>query len=128
MEIRKHLHVLNKVIISISSLKYTVADKKCIYHYLSFFCGYTIWHFQEHSVLLLVKNNGANVISNDIKPTKIQNIHLNKPDAAFKTILTYFWIAHLANPYLSGHRCRPNIQIIGKYVYTSLYALMACIK
>ena len=29
--------------------------------------------------------NGANVISNDIKPTKIQNVHLNQPDDAFKT-------------------------------------------
>ena len=27
---------------------------------------------------------GANVISNDIKPTKILNVHFNKPDAAFK--------------------------------------------
>ena len=30
--------------------------------------------------------NGANVISNDIKPTKIQNAHFNKPDAAFMTM------------------------------------------
>ena len=37
------------------------------------------------SVLLLVKN-GANVILNYIKPTKILNAHFNKPDDAFKTV------------------------------------------
>ena len=50
--------------------------------------------FQEHSVLLLVKN-GANVISNEIKPTKTLNVDFNKPDAAFKTSLTDLWIDHL---------------------------------
>ena len=28
--------------------------------------------------------NGVNVISNDIKPTKIQYVHFNNPDAALK--------------------------------------------
>ena len=31
------------------------------------------------------KKKGTNVISNDIKPIKILNVHLNKPDAAFIT-------------------------------------------
>ena len=41
--------VLNEVIICTSMLKNTVGGYNI--EYLSFFCGYTIWHFQEHSVL-----------------------------------------------------------------------------
>ena len=35
------------------------------------------------ALLLLLVKKGANVISNDIKPTKILNVYFNKPDAGF---------------------------------------------
>ena len=64
MEIRKHLHFILLWL-----------------HHLTFSGAFS---------LTFGKKNGANVISNDIKPTQILNVHFNKPDAAFKTSFNIF--------------------------------------
>ena len=75
----------------------------------------------EHSVLLLVKNNGANVITEcafQCQKQKYKLLHFNKPDAAFKTFLGHIlrYLPLFVTDYILVHSLANKVRYYWVYI------------